>query len=132
MARLLVVEDDTAILEAVAYNLERQGHEVVRAEDGVSALELSRTIEPDLIVLDLMLPRMSGFDVCRVVREERPVPIVMLTARDTEADTVAGLDLGADDYITKPFSMRELLARVGAVLRPRRAVARGGRRARPR
>ena len=117
MARLLVVEDDTAILEAVAYNLEREGHEVVRAEDGVSALELSRTIEPDLIVLDLMLPRMSGFDVCRVVREERPVPIVMLTARDTEADTVAGLDLGADDYITKPFSMRELLARVGAVLR---------------
>ena len=117
MARLLVVEDDTAILEAVAYNLERQGHEVVRAEDGVSALELTRTVEPDLIVLDLMLPRMSGLDVCRVVREERPVPIVVLTARDTEADTVAGLDLGADDYITKPFSMRELLARVGAVLR---------------
>ncbi|MYE31392.1 MAG: response regulator transcription factor [Chloroflexi bacterium] len=117
MARLLVVEDDTAILEAVSYNLERQGHEVVRAEDGVSALELSRSIEPDLIVLDLMLPRMSGLDVCRVVREERPVPIVVLTARDTEADTVAGLDLGADDYITKPFSMRELLARVGAVLR---------------
>ncbi len=117
MARLLVVEDDTAILEAVAYNLERQGHEVVRAEDGVSALELTRTVEPDLIVLDLMLPRMSGLDVCRVVREERPVPIVVLTARDTEADTVAGLDLGADDYITKPFSMRELLARVGAALR---------------
>ena len=117
MARLLVVEDDTAILEAVAYNLERQGHEVVRAEDGVSALALSRSIEPDLILLDLMLPRMSGLDVCRVVREERPVPIVVLTARDTEADTVAGLDLGADDYITKPFSMRELLARVGAVLR---------------
>ncbi len=117
MARLLVVEDDTAILEAVVYNLERQGHEVVRAEDGVSALELSRSIEPDLIVLDLMLPRMSGLDVCRVVREERPVPIVMLTARDTDADTVAGLDLGADDYITKPFSMRELLARVGAALR---------------
>ena len=117
MARLLVVEDDAAILEAVAYNLERQGHEVVRAEDGVSALALSRSIEPDLILLDLMLPRMSGLDVCRVVREERPVPIVVLTARDTEADTVAGLDLGADDYITKPFSMRELLARVGAVLR---------------
>ena len=117
MARLLVVEDDAAILEAVAYNLERQGHEVVRAEDGVAALELSRSIEPDLIVLDLMLPRMSGLDVCRVVREERPVPIVVLTARDTEADTVAGLDLGADDYITKPFSMRELLARVGAALR---------------
>ena len=117
MARLLVVEDDRAILEAVAYNLERQGHEVVRAEDGVSALELSRTIDPDLIVLDLMLPRMSGLDVCRVVREERPVPIVVLTARDTEADTVAGLDLGADDYITKPFSMRELLARIGALLR---------------
>jgi two-component system alkaline phosphatase synthesis response regulator PhoP len=117
MARVLVVEDDAAILETVAYNLEREGHEVVKAADGVAGLELSRSVEPDLIVLDLMLPRMSGLDVCRVVREERPVPIVVLTARDTEADTVSGLDLGADDYITKPFSMRELVARVGAALR---------------
>ena len=84
MARVLVVEDDPAILETVAYNLEREGHEVVKAADGVAALQLSREVEPDLIVLDLMLPRMSGLDVCRVVREERPVPILMLTARDTE------------------------------------------------
>lgn len=95
MARLLVAEDDAAILEAVAYNLEREGHEVVRAADGVTALELSRSADPDLIVLDLMLPRMSGLDVCRVVREERPVPIVVLTALATEADTVTGLGLGA-------------------------------------
>ena len=117
MARLLVVEDDAAILESVAYSLEREGHEVIRAADGVSALELSRTSDPDLIVLDLMLPRMSGLDVCRAVREERPAPIVVLTARDSEADTVTGLGLGADDYVTKPFSMRELTARVAAALR---------------
>ena len=117
MARVLVVEDDPAILETVAYNLERDGHEVVTAPDGVSGLELSREVEPDLIVLDLMLPRMSGLDVCRVVREERAVPILMLTARDAESDKVAGLGLGADDYVTKPFSMRELLARVDAMLR---------------
>ena len=117
MARLLVVEDDAAILESVAYSLEREGHEVIRAADGVSALELSRTADPDLIVLDLMLPRMSGLDVCRAVREERPAPIVVLTARDSEADTVTGLGLGADDYVTKPFSMRELTARVAAALR---------------
>ena len=117
MARVLVVEDDPAILETVAYNLEREGHEVVTASDGVAGLELSREVEPDLIVLDLMLPRMSGLDVCRVVREERAVPIVVLTARDTEADTIAGLALGADDYVTKPFSMRELMARVAAALR---------------
>ena len=138
MARLLVAEDDAAILEAVAYNLEREGHEVVRAADGVTALELSRSADPDLIVLDLMLPRMSGLDVCRVVREERPVPIVVLTALATEADTVTGLGLGADDYVTKPFSMRELTARVAAALRrdglsreagggpARGAVVRGG------
>ena len=117
MARLLVVEDDAAILEAVSYSLEREGHEVIRAADGVSALELSRTADPDLIVLDLMLPRMSGLDVCRVVREERPAPIVVLTALGAEADTVTGLGLGADDYVTKPFSMRELTARVAAALR---------------
>ena len=138
MARLLVAEDDAAILEAVAYNLEREGHEVVRAADGVTALELSRSADPDLIVLDLMLPRMSGLDVCRVVREERPVPIVVLTALGAEADTVTGLGLGADDYVTKPFSMRELTARVAAALRrdglsreagggpARGAVVRGG------
>ena len=117
MARVLVVEDDAAILETVAYNLGREGHDVVTAADGVSGLQLSRETEPDLIVLDLMLPRMSGLDVCRVVREERPVPILVLTARSAEGDKIAGLDLGADDYMTKPFSMRELVARVGAMLR---------------
>ena len=117
MARVLVVEDDAAILETVAYNLGREGHDVVTAADGVSGLQLSRETEPDLIVLDLMLPRMSGLDVCRVVREERPVPILVLTARSAEGDKIAGLDLGADDYMTKPFSMRELVARVSAMLR---------------
>ncbi|MYB40905.1 MAG: response regulator transcription factor [Chloroflexi bacterium] len=117
MARVLVVEDDAAILETVAYNLGREGYEVVTAADGVSGLQLSRETEPDLIVLDLMLPRMSGLDVCRVVREERPVPILVLTARSAEGDKIAGLDLGADDYVTKPFSMQELIARVSAMLR---------------
>lgn len=117
MARVLVVEDDAAILETVAYNLGRAGHDVVTAADGVAGLQLSREAEPDLIVLDLMLPRMSGLDVCRVVREERPVPILVLTARSAEGERVAGLDLGADDYVTKPFSMQELIARVGAMLR---------------
>ena len=117
MARVLVVEDDAAILETVAYNLGREGHDVITAADGVSGLQLSRETEPDLIVLDLMLPRMSGLDVCRVVREERPVPILVLTARAAEGDKIVGLDLGADDYMTKPFSMRELVARVGAMLR---------------
>ena len=117
MARLLVVEDDHAILRSVAFNLEREGHEVATADDGVAGLRLARETEPDLIVLDLMLPRMSGLDVCRVVREERPVPILVLTARDAESDKVRGLGLGADDYVTKPFSMQELIARVGAMLR---------------
>ncbi len=114
---MLVVEDDAAILETVAYNLGREGHDVITAADGVSGLQLSRETEPDLIVLDLMLPRMSGLDVCRVVREERPVPILVLTARSAEGDKIVGLDLGADDYMTKPFSMQELVARVSAMLR---------------
>lgn len=117
MPKVLVVEDDPAILETVAFNLEREGYEVVTAADGAAGLQRSRDERPDLIVLDLMLPRMSGADVCRIVREERPVPIVMLTARDAEEDRIGGLDLGADDYITKPFSMRELMARVRAILR---------------
>ena len=117
MATVLLVEDDPAILETVAYNLKRDGHNVVTAADGVTGLRLAREEEPDVIVLDLMLPRMSGFDVCRIVRSERAVPILMLTARDSERDTVTGLQLGADDYITKPFSMRELVARVEAALR---------------
>jgi two-component system response regulator RegX3 len=117
MTTVLVVDDDQAILEAVSYNLRRDGLEVLTAGDGLAGLEAARTHEPDLIVLDLMLPRMSGLEVCRAVRAERPVPILMLTARDSEADKVAGLELGADDYLTKPFSMRELRARVQAALR---------------
>lgn len=117
MGRVLVVEDDATLLDAVAYNLERDGHEVRTAGDGVSGLALARGEAPDLIVLDLMLPRMSGIDVCRLVREDRPVPIIMLTARDSEQDVIAGLETGADDYLTKPFSMRELRARVNALLR---------------
>lgn len=112
-----MIEDDPAILDAVAYNLKRDGHSVVTSADGLDGLRLSREVEPDLIVLDLMLPRMSGLDVCRIVRTERPVPILMLTARDSEVDKVVGLEIGADDYVTKPFSMRELLARVNAALR---------------
>jgi DNA-binding response OmpR family regulator len=117
MSNILLVEDDRSILETVAYNLKREGHTVFTAEDGVTGLRLAREHDPDLIVLDLMLPRMSGLDVCRVVRAERPVPIVMLTARDEESDKVTGLEIGADDYVTKPFSMRELIARVHALLR---------------
>ena len=129
MARLLVVEDDHAILRSVAFSLEREGHEVATADDGAAGLRLARETEPDLIVLDLMLPRMSGLDVCRVVREERAVPILVLTARGAESDKVRGLGLGADDYVTKPFSMQELIARVGAMLRRdriSRAAAAGG------
>lgn len=117
MSTILVVEDDPAILETVSYNLRREGHEVITAADGQAGLALARESDLDLIVLDLMLPRMSGLDVCRVVRAERPVPIIMLTARDEEIDKLVGLEAGADDYVTKPFSMRELLARVNAQLR---------------
>ncbi len=117
MSMVLVVEDDPAILDAVAYSIRRDGHEVVTAVDGVAGLEAARDRKPDAIVLDVMLPRMSGLDVCRILRAEAPVPILLLTARDSEADRVQGLDLGADDYLTKPFSMRELRARVASLLR---------------
>ena len=117
MSTVLVVEDDRAILDAVAYSLGRDGHEVLTAEDGVDALAVARERHPDAMVLDVMLPRMSGLDVCRILRAELPVSILLLTARDSEADRVQGLDLGADDYLTKPFSMRELRARVASMLR---------------
>ena len=117
MPIVLVVEDNPAILDAVAYNIGRDGHEVLTAADGVAGLEVARERKPDAIVLDVMLPRMSGLDVCRILRAESPVPILLLTARDSEADRVQGLDLGADDYLTKPFSMRELRARVASLLR---------------
>ncbi len=118
MARILIVEDDPAILRGLADNLACESHEVLTAADGEHGLSQTRTARPDLIVLDLMLPRMSGYEVCRKLRAEGVMtPIVMLTARGDEADRVVGLDLGADDYITKPFSVRELLARIRAVLR---------------
>ncbi|HEX6487769.1 MAG TPA: response regulator transcription factor [Candidatus Dormibacteraeota bacterium] len=115
--RVLVVEDDEAIRDVVKYNLVAAGYEVMEASDGAIALRTARTGRPDLVILDLMLPGMSGLEVCRSLRRDSVVPIIMLTARDSETDRVVGLELGADDYITKPFSMRELLARVGAVLR---------------
>lgn len=117
MSTVLVVEDDAGIRDAVAYNLGLDGHTVLTASDGASGLELARSHHPDAVVLDVMLPRMSGLDVCRILRAETPVPILLLTARDAEPDRVQGLELGADDYVTKPFSMRELRARVGSMLR---------------
>jgi len=130
MATVLIVEDDPTILETIAFNLERDGYQVLQAMDGVAGLELARAEHPDLVLLDVMLPRMSGLDVCRVLREEQTVPILMLTARDAEGDKVQGLELGADDYITKPFSMRELRARVASALR-RDLLSRGAGGAEP-
>jgi two-component system response regulator RegX3 len=117
LSKILVVEDDRAISETVAYNLRREQHEVFVALDGAAGLKLAREEGPDLVVLDLMLPVMSGTDVCRILRMESPVLILILSARDTELDRVVGLELGADDYLTKPFSMRELVATVHALLR---------------
>lgn len=115
--KILVVEDDQTLRETLAYNLSRQGYTVETAYDGQAAIDVSRKINPDLIVLDIMLPVLDGFDVCRILRQESSVPILMLTARDDEIDRVIGLEIGADDYLTKPFSMREFLARVKAQLR---------------
>lgn len=115
--KILVVEDDETLSEMVAYNLKRQGYEVLLAKDGRSGVNLTRSENPDLLVLDLMLPGLDGFEVCRIVRQEFNVPILMLTARTEEIDRVVGLEMGADDYLTKPFSMREFLARVKALLR---------------
>lgn len=117
MSKILIVEDDPNLLEALKYNVRKEGYDIASAVDGVQALEVARRDKPDLILLDIMLPKMSGFEVCRILRKEMTVPILMLTARDDEVDKVVGLDLGADDYMTKPFSMRELLARIRAMLR---------------
>jgi len=117
VSRILVVEYDQAICDTVAYNLRREQHEVVTAADGAAGLKLAREHPRDLVVLDLMLPVMSGTDVCRTLRMESPVLILILSARDTELDRVVDLELGADDYMTKPFSMRELVATVHALLR---------------
>jgi two-component system, OmpR family, response regulator RegX3 len=116
-ARILVVEDEEALADSVRYNLEREGYAVSVAGDGRRALERFRTESPSLVILDLMLPELSGLDVCRMIRAESDVPIIMVTAKDSEADKVTGLELGADDYVTKPFSIRELVSRVRANLR---------------
>jgi len=115
--RVLVVEDDEGIREMLKYNLVTAGFSVHEASDGASGLRTARTARPDLILLDLMLPGMSGFDFCRALRKSSRVPIIMITAKDAEIDKIVGLELGADDYITKPFSVREVLARVNAVMR---------------
>jgi len=115
--RVLVVEDDEGIREMLKYNLTSAGFSVQEARDGATGLRTARTARPDLILLDLMLPGMSGFDFCRALRRSSRVPIIMITAKDAEIDKIVGLELGADDYITKPFSVREVLARVNAVLR---------------
>ncbi len=116
-ARILIVDDEPPIVDMLAYNLQRANYEVIIARDGQEALDTARQEEPDLIILDLMLPRLDGLEVCRALRKERDVPIIMLTARDGEVDRVVGLELGADDYVVKPFSVRELMARVKSVLR---------------
>jgi len=114
---ILVVEDEISLQETLVYNLEKQGYTVEAAGNGRFALESARRLKPDLIVLDIMLPELDGFEVTKILRREMTVPILMLTARDDEIDRVVGLEVGADDYLTKPFSMRELLARVKAQLR---------------
>jgi len=116
-AKILIVDDEPAIVNMLAYNLKRANYEVLIARDGEEALAQARREEPDLIILDLMLPRLDGLEVCRALRRERDLPIIMLTARDAEVDRVVGLELGADDYVVKPFSVRELMARVKNVLR---------------
>jgi two-component system response regulator RegX3 len=118
-SRILLVEDEPAIAEAVAYALEDAGFEVDAVGDGGEALEASRRLDYDLMILDLLLPGMSGLNVCRTVRAESDLPILMLTARETELDRVVGLETGADDYVTKPFSIAELVSRVRALLRRR-------------
>ncbi len=119
---ILVVEDEISLQETLAYNLKKQGYTVHTAATGGQALKSARDIKPDLILLDIMLPEMDGFEVCRTLRQEMNTPILMLTARDDEIDRVVGLEVGADDYLTKPFSMRELLARVKAMLRRVRLI----------
>ena len=117
MKKVLVVDDEPTLVATLKYNLEREGYHVITATDGEAGLSAARAKRPDVIVLDLLLPVMDGLEVCRILRREMTTPILMLTAKTDEIDKVVGLELGADDYVTKPFSMRELLARVRALLR---------------
>jgi DNA-binding response OmpR family regulator len=120
--KVLVVEDEPSLLDTLEYSLTRQGYDVSVSNDGAKALDLARKERPDLVILDVMLPTLDGFEVCRILRQEMSAPILMLTARTDEVDKVVGLEVGADDYLTKPFSMRELMARVKALLRRVRMV----------
>jgi len=120
--KILIVEDEPTLLETLEYNFQRQGYEVSTADNGPLALEIARREQPEVIVLDVMLPGLDGIEVCRILRQEMSVPILMLTARADEVDKVVGLEVGADDYLTKPFSMRELIARVKALLRRVRLI----------
>jgi DNA-binding response OmpR family regulator len=115
--RILIIEDEKDIVRLLKYNLEKEGHTTVAAYDGESGLNLARQEKPDFIILDLMLPKLDGMQVCRAIRAEMSVPIIMLTAKKEEIDRIVGLELGADDYVTKPFSVRELLARIKSILR---------------
>jgi DNA-binding response OmpR family regulator len=121
--RILVVEDEALIADAISARLRSEGYDVQQAADGPAGVAYAQRFEPDLVILDLMLPGMDGLEVCRQIQRDRHVPVLMLTARDDETDLVVGLAVGADDYMTKPFSMRELVARVGALLRRIDALA---------
>jgi two-component system, OmpR family, response regulator VicR len=125
MSRILIVDDEKTMVEIITYSLEKAGFDVIAAYDGEQALELAKSSSPDLMILDLMLPKIDGFEVCRRVYAELGIPIIMLTAKDEEIDKVLGLEMGADDYLTKPFSTRELVARVKAhIRREKRTVSR--------
>ena len=124
---VLIVEDEKNIVDILRFNLQREGYETCEAYDGAEGLSLALSAQPDLILLDVMLPKMNGFDVCRRLREQGDnVPVIILTAREEEEDKILGLEIGADDYITKPFSMRELIARVGANIRRTAMLPQGG------
>ena len=123
MRKILVVDDEKTLVATLKFNLEKEGYEVVAATDGEQALTTARESSPDLVILDLMLPNMHGFEVCRVLRREMGVPIIILSARTEEVDKIVGLELGADDYVTKPFSIKELLARIRVRLRRREDVS---------
>ena len=115
--KVLVVEDDSTLLGVIKYNLVKEGYGTITASDGAQAIEAARKERPDLVILDIMLPKVDGLEVCRILRRESNIPIIMLTARSEEIDKVVGLEIGADDYMTKPFSVKELMARVKALLR---------------
>lgn len=120
--KILVVDDEISLQETLTYNLKKEGYVVEVVGDGLAALELFRSIKPDLVILDVMLPGLDGFEICRTLRQESNTPVLMLTARDDEIDRVVGLEVGADDYLPKPFSMREMIARVKALLRRVRLI----------